>query len=55
MNNKKYIVYLSSALDTRYVSFRNYLEKSRHFMKLGGVYLATNRPEAMSRRKVGSL
>ena len=29
MNNKKYIlVYLPSALDTRYVSFRNYLEKS---------------------------
>ena len=28
MNNKKYIAYLPSALDTRYVSFRNYLEKS---------------------------
>ena len=38
---------------------RKNTEGSRQFMKLGGaseqVYLATNRREAMNRRKVGSL
>ena len=51
-------VKLMTAID-RTIRFRSVVpvqsRESRHFMKLGGVYLATDRPKAMDRRKVGSL